>query len=177
MPARDWVAEAIADAARRDNVMLLPRTTAFGYYNHNLVGLCERVSDHLRSIATARCRASGFGRCARRRSCWRPARIERPLSFANNDRPGIMLAESVRALSSTAMASRPAERVVVATNGASAYQTALDRRRRPFGHDRRCPAESDCGRELCGALYAGIKVLVRPCGRHGARGRKRVVGH
>ena len=31
------------------NVTLLPRTTAFGYYAHNFVGLAERVTDHLRA--------------------------------------------------------------------------------------------------------------------------------
>ena len=30
-----------------DNVRLLPRTTAFGYYAQNFVGLVERVTDHL----------------------------------------------------------------------------------------------------------------------------------
>ena len=29
------------------NVQVLTRTTAFGYYNHNFVGLAERVTDHL----------------------------------------------------------------------------------------------------------------------------------
>ena len=28
-------------------VTLLTRTTAFGYYSHNFVGLWERVTDHL----------------------------------------------------------------------------------------------------------------------------------
>jgi sarcosine oxidase subunit alpha len=30
-----------------DNVRVLPRTTAFGYYAQNFVGLVERVTDHL----------------------------------------------------------------------------------------------------------------------------------
>ena len=33
--------------ATRHNVMLLPRTTAFGYFPHNMVGLAERVTEHL----------------------------------------------------------------------------------------------------------------------------------
>ena len=42
-------------------------------------------------------RASGSGRSAReRRSCSPPARIERPLVFAGNDLPGVMLASAVR---------------------------------------------------------------------------------
>ena len=32
-----------------DNVRVLPRTTAFGYYAQNFVALVERVSDHLQN--------------------------------------------------------------------------------------------------------------------------------
>ena len=79
-------------------VTVLTRTTAFGYYSHNFVGLWERVADHLPPGARDRhaCRASASGGCARRRSCWPPAPIERPLVFHENDRPGIMLAGAVR---------------------------------------------------------------------------------
>ena len=35
-PARDWLADAVASSAHAANVTLLPRTTAFGYYPHNL---------------------------------------------------------------------------------------------------------------------------------------------
>ena len=38
---------SIATLAARPNVTLLTRTTAFGYFPHNLVGLCERLTDHL----------------------------------------------------------------------------------------------------------------------------------
>ena len=42
-----WAQAAIAKLAAMDNVRLLPRTTAFGYYAQNFVGLTERVTDHL----------------------------------------------------------------------------------------------------------------------------------
>ena len=154
------------------NVVLLPRTTAFGYYNHNLTGLCEQVSDH-----TPNRRGS-----APRERLWqvRAARVvlatgahERPLTFPNNDRPGIMLAESVRAFINR-WAVAPGRKIVVATNGTSAYQTALDARAAGLSVtivDAR--NESDCGRELVAARDAGIEVwsgyLVKI-----ARGRKRV---
>ena len=41
------------------------------------------------------CRASASGTSAPAGSCWRPARMERPLVFPGNDRPGIMLASAV----------------------------------------------------------------------------------
>ncbi len=45
--AQSWLAETTASLARHDNVTLLPRTTAFGYFPHNLLALAERVTGHL----------------------------------------------------------------------------------------------------------------------------------
>ena len=42
-----WAQAAVAKLAAMDNVRVLPRTTAFGYYAQNFVGLVERVTDHL----------------------------------------------------------------------------------------------------------------------------------
>src|SRR4029453_19134411 len=44
---QDWVAEALATLDARENVIPLPRTTAFGYYNHNKRVLVEPITDHL----------------------------------------------------------------------------------------------------------------------------------
>jgi sarcosine oxidase subunit alpha len=94
LSAREWAAKAVARLAATANVTLLPRTTAFGYYPHNLLGLCERLSDHLP------CDAAGS-----RERLWsvRASRVilatgalERPLVFPDNDRPGIMLADAAR---------------------------------------------------------------------------------
>jgi sarcosine oxidase subunit alpha len=46
----DWSAACIADLRARPDVTLLPRTTAFGYYDGNLVGACERLTDHLAGV-------------------------------------------------------------------------------------------------------------------------------
>ena len=43
-PAPDWVARRRGPSAV---VTLLPRTTAFGWYPDNMIGLLERVTDHL----------------------------------------------------------------------------------------------------------------------------------
>ena len=148
MPGQQWLGKTLDTLSARDNVVLLRRTTAFGYYNHNFVGLCERVSD------------STLDRqgCVARERLWqvRAARVvlatgahEQPLTFANNDRPGIMLADSVRAFINR-WAVAPGRDIVVATNGASAYQTALDARAAGLSVtivDTR--NERDCGREAC----------------------------
>src|SRR5207245_10750722 len=45
--AKQWLAGTTRELAANPNVTLLPRTTAFGAYDGNLVGLLERVTDHL----------------------------------------------------------------------------------------------------------------------------------
>src|SRR6185369_14781952 len=50
--------------------------------------------------------------------------IERPLVFANNDRPGVMLASAVSAFVNR-YGVQPGTRAVVFTNNDSAYRTAL----------------------------------------------------
>ena len=47
-PARPGCGETLDTLGRHADVTLLPRTTAFGYFPDNLVGLVERVTDHLR---------------------------------------------------------------------------------------------------------------------------------
>src|SRR5690606_37882395 len=42
-----WAESAAARLRAMDNVRILCRATAFGYYAQNFVGLAERVSDHL----------------------------------------------------------------------------------------------------------------------------------
>ncbi|NIV20130.1 MAG: hypothetical protein GWN54_05745, partial [Gammaproteobacteria bacterium] len=51
--------------------------------------------------------------------------FERPLVFANNDRPGIMLASAVSTYIRR-YAVRPGHRLVVFTNNDSGYRAAID---------------------------------------------------
>ena len=43
----DWVAEIVAELQAMPDVTLLPRTTVFGYMDHNYLTLTERVTDHM----------------------------------------------------------------------------------------------------------------------------------
>ena len=45
--ASQWVADALARLKSMPEVKLLPRTTVFGYQDHNLVTLIERKKDHM----------------------------------------------------------------------------------------------------------------------------------
>ena len=46
-PASSWVGDALRELGTLHEVKLLPRTTAFAYYDHNSMSLVERLTDHL----------------------------------------------------------------------------------------------------------------------------------
>ena len=119
-----WAQAAIAKLAAMDNVRLLPRTTAFGYYAQNFVGLTERVTDHL----------ANPGHDLPRERLWQvrakkvvlaTGAIERQMVFADNDRPGVMLASAARTyLNHYGVA--VGRNVGVYTANDSAYAAAID---------------------------------------------------
>ena len=173
-PTAEWLADAIDTLSTRPNVTILPRTTAFGYYNQNHVCLAERIADHLAKP----------GPHLPRERLWqvRAGRVilatgahERPLVFADNDRPGIMLADSVRTYINR-YAVAPGRRIVIATSADSAYRAAFDAKAAGLGVTlvdvRREPA---IGATLAEARAANIDILTS----HtviAAAGSKRVTG-
>ncbi len=90
-----WAQAAIARLRAMDNVRVLSRTTAFGYYAQNFVGLVERVSDHLKAPGHDLPRER-LWQVRAKRVVLASGAIERHMVFANNDRPGIMLAGAAR---------------------------------------------------------------------------------
>ena len=123
-PAADWLAGALAALAARPNVVLLPRTTAFGYFAQNFVALAERVGDHLATPDPDLPRER-LWQVVAREVVLATGAIERPLVFPENDRPGIMLADAARAYA-TRYGVLPGRRVVVFTAHDDAYGAALD---------------------------------------------------
>ena len=121
--ARDWLAGALARLAAMPNVTLLPRTTAFGYYPHNMIGLAERLTEHLPgSPSGARER---LWQVRAREVVIAAGAIERPLVFPDNDRPGIMLADAGRTyLQQYGVA--VGRRVVVVTAHDAGYRAATE---------------------------------------------------
>ena len=123
-PASTWVESTLAELEVLPEVRLLPRSTAFGYYDHNFVTVLERVTDHLGPI-------DGLGprqriwRIRAKRVVLATGAIERPLVFPNNDRPGVMLASAASTYVNR-YGVAPGSRAVVFTNNDRAYRTALD---------------------------------------------------
>ncbi len=123
LDAAEWIAATTAALAQNPDVTLLPRTAAFGYYDGNLVGLIERVGDHLPSLSewTPRQR---LWKLRARAVVLATGAHERGIPYANNDLPGTMLAGAVRAYIER-YAVRPGTRAVVFANNDGAYATAL----------------------------------------------------
>ncbi len=123
LPAAEWLARTLDELKAMPEVTLLTRTTAFGYHDHNFVTLVERRGDHL-----PQAKAPVF-----RERLWkvRAGRVvlatgahERPLVFAHNDLPGIMLASGVSTYIRR-FAALPGRKAAVFTNNDGAYDAAL----------------------------------------------------
>ncbi|WP_423910458.1 sarcosine oxidase subunit alpha family protein [Candidatus Spongiihabitans sp.] len=116
-----WVAAVKQQLVQMENVRILTRTTAFGYYDDNLLLACERVGDHLHRLEPGQ---------PRQRIWWIRANqvvlatgsIERPIVFGNNDLPGVMLSSAVRSYARQ-HGVRCGDKAVVMTNNDSAYHT------------------------------------------------------
>jgi len=123
-PAQVWRERLLAELASGPRVTLLARTTAFGYFPHNMVGLCERVTDHLSSPPSHLPRER-LWQVRAKEVILAAGAVERPLVFPGNDRPGIMLAGAGRTYLNRygALAGR---QVVLITAHDAAYRAALE---------------------------------------------------
>jgi sarcosine oxidase subunit alpha len=124
LSASEWVQGSLATLRAHPHVTLLPRTTAFGYFPHNLIGLSERLTDHLPSPPVQLSRER-LWQVRARRVVLATGAIERPLVFPGNDRPGILLAGAAQ-IYLNRYGARVGERVVIVTADDAAYQAALD---------------------------------------------------
>ena len=102
----------------------MTRTTAIGYYHQNLVGLCQRLTDHLATPPAD----------APRERLWKvragqvvlaQGALEKPLVFDGNDRPGVMLAGAAQTYLNR-YGVRVGDRPAVVTGHDSAWHAAFD---------------------------------------------------
>jgi sarcosine oxidase subunit alpha len=122
----EWVQNVRAELDSMPEVTVLTRTTGFGYYSHNFIGLWERVSDHLPDPArAAHLPRQRLWRVRAKEVVLATGSIERPLAFHENDRPGIMLAGAVRTFMHR-YGVLPGRRIVIFTNNDSGWDAALD---------------------------------------------------
>ncbi|MER8656183.1 MULTISPECIES: sarcosine oxidase subunit alpha family protein [unclassified Mesorhizobium] len=123
VPVADWISGLESEFESLPRLRVMTRTTVFGVYDHGIYGAVERVSDHLAEPG-GRVRQT-FWRITAKRAVLAAGAIERPIAFANNDRPGIMLAGAMRAYANR-WAACPSDKVAVFTNNEDGHRTALD---------------------------------------------------
>ncbi len=121
----DWVEQTAGELAATAEVRLLPRTTVFAYYDHNYLAMVERVGDHVAPAEAAGRVRQRLWKVRAKQVVLATGAIERPLVFADNDRPGIMLASAGRAYLNR-YGVKPGNRCVVFTGNDGAYRAALD---------------------------------------------------
>ncbi len=124
LPAPQWAVAAAAELSAVPGVTVLPNTTAFGLYEGNLVLLAERLISDSPDAAGAE-RGARVWRVVPKQIVLATGAHERPLLFANNDRPGVMLSSAISTYVNR-YAVAPGSRAVLFTNNDSAYRTALD---------------------------------------------------
>jgi sarcosine oxidase subunit alpha len=154
----DWVSAREAEFAKADNVHVLTRTTVVGHYHHNYVLAAERVADHDPGLL-----AQG----APRHRLWKiragqvivaSGALERPIAFANNDRPGIMMASAARGMVER-YATSPGMNGVIFTNNDDGYLTALKLHEAGVGVARVIDVRSEANGALAeAARKAGLNV-------------------
>jgi sarcosine oxidase subunit alpha len=118
--APDWIAATAARIRDLGGTILL-RTTASGYWDHNFLTLTERLSEPGARAPHGLVQRLWHVRAGK--VILATGAIERPLPFAHNDRPGVMLSQAVRSYIAR-FGVVPGRRVVIATNNDDAYRTA-----------------------------------------------------
>ncbi|GFE52061.1 sarcosine oxidase subunit alpha [Roseobacter cerasinus] len=172
-PVDNFVDEIVAELDAMPNVTLRKRLMGAGVYDHGYVLGYEQLRDHAPETPGPRHR---LWRIRAGHIVTATGAIERPLSFAGNDIPGVMLASAVRDYVANYGVSA-GDRTVVVTNNDDAYLTAFALvnagLRVPAILDARVLAEDSAAMAEAKAL--GIRVMMG----HGiakVAGGKRVTG-
>ena len=123
-PAHHWVEQCVEELDGLENVTIATRTSAFGYYDSDVVNAIESVSDHLPEPLDYQCRQR-LWQIRAKKVILATGATERPIVFSNNDRPGIMLASAARRYVNQ-YAVKPGKKAVIFTNNDDGYKTAFD---------------------------------------------------
>ncbi|MGX8012908.1 FAD-dependent oxidoreductase [Mesorhizobium sp. ORM8.1] len=121
--AAAWLSQLEAELKSFETITLMKRTSAFGIYDGNVIGLVEQrdqagpspAGEARQTVTMLRARSIVFATGA----------IERPMVFPNNDRPGVMLASAARAYLNR-FAVLPGRKIVVAATDDGAWRAAFD---------------------------------------------------
>ncbi|MGW1782266.1 sarcosine oxidase subunit alpha family protein [Streptomyces sp. NPDC002143] len=154
----DWVGQVTGQLDAAPEVRVLRRTTVFGYYDDNHLLAVERRTNHLGAAAPENVSRERVWRIRARRVVLATGAHERSLAFADNDRPGVMLAASARTYVNR-HGVLPGRRAVVFTTNDSAYAAALDLDAAGLDVTAIVDTRAEAGEWAERARQAGIEVL------------------
>ncbi|TKB16589.1 MAG: sarcosine oxidase subunit alpha [Mesorhizobium sp.] len=121
LPASEWIARTLSELAAMPDVRIMARTTLFGVYDGGTYGAVERVNDHLPVPPEHQVRQR-LWRIVAKRCVVAAGAIERPIVFAGNDTPGVMMASAMRSYIAR-YAATPARRIALFTNNEDGWRT------------------------------------------------------
>ncbi len=123
-PAAEWASDAMEELAELDNVTILTRTTVQSMFDGDTYLAVERVNDHRDEPKRHQPRQRAWTIRAASTVIATGA-IERPIVFAGNDRPGVMLADAARRYA-VEYGVAPGRAVAVFTNNDTGWLAARD---------------------------------------------------
>ena len=172
MSATDWVNSTVQALENMTNVDMRLRCMGAGVYDHGYTLAYERLTDHAPDSDGPRQR---LWRIRAKQIVTATGAIERPLSFAANDLPGVLLASAVRDYVVNFGVSL-GDRTVVVTNNDDAYRTAIVLKQAGLEVPAIIDARSSVAGDLIDQARAlGIRVEVGK-GIAKVKGGKRVTG-
>ena len=120
----DWLNNEINNLKNKKNLTILNRTSLAAYHSYNFLLARENISDHKSLHERSNQLRQRLWKIRAKKVILATGAIERPLIFNNNDRPGVMLANSVKKYIDY-YGVRCGNKNVIFTNNDTAYETAL----------------------------------------------------
>ncbi len=171
-----WIERTLDELRAFDNVTVLPHTTVVGNYGHNyftaIQHLCATVPPNPQKYHPRQ----RLWKIRTKQSIFATGAHERPLTFSNNDRPGVMLADSL-ATYINRYGVLPGRVILIFTNNDSAYRLAVYAARAGAGVRVTDSRNGSKGHWVNQARVAGIridfgKVVVSATGQRKVTGAK-----
>ncbi len=124
-PATNWIEGVVNELKQMEEVTLLSRTTVTGYYDYNFLVANQRLGEHIGPNRRGNQPRERLLKIRAKQVVLASGAIERPMVFADSDRPGVMLAHSLRTYINH-FGVLPGEKLALLTNNDSAYHVAID---------------------------------------------------
>ena len=171
-PAAVWVQNAVRQMTRFENVRILNRTTAFGFYDQNMVCAVQRMADHQSEPDIGQDRQR-IRLIRAQQAIIASGSVERGIPFARNDLPNVMLASAARGYANR-YAVRCGTKAVLFTNNDSAYATVSALKRVGADVEAVVDCRSDAPGDFAQKQLGGTKLMqgeavVRANGHHKLR--------